>query len=260
MLKKSRRIYSKAAFESGRVKGIAQDGNREWITVQATICADGTAIPPGIIYPSVSGAIQDTWSKGYRPEEQESFFTASPRGWTNDELGLRWLETVFDRSTRTKASRAWRLLIVNGHGSHINMPFLEYCISNKIILGNYPPHSTHRLQPLDVSLFSLLATYYSQNLDDFLSRSQGISNIAKRNFFEPFWTAYQMAFTEKNILGSFKEGISLYNPTEVLQGLAKLERQPVSQIGGRPSSSELAISVLSEKDWKRIEETRDRYF
>ncbi|KAF2838465.1 DDE-domain-containing protein [Patellaria atrata CBS 101060] len=199
MLKKSRRIYSKAAFESGRVKGIAQDGNREWITVLATICADGTAIPPGIIYPSESGAIQDTWLEGYRPEEQE------------------WLETVFDRSTKTKAGRAWRLLIVDGHGSHINMPFLEYCISNKIILANYPPHSTHRLQPLDVSLFSPLATYYSQNLDDFLSRSQGISNIAKRNFFELFWPAYQKAFTEKNILGSFKKsGISPYNPSEVL--------------------------------------------
>ncbi|KAF2842948.1 hypothetical protein M501DRAFT_42097 [Patellaria atrata CBS 101060] len=51
------------------------------------------------------------------------------------------------------------------------MPFLKYSISNKIILANYPPHSTHRLQPLDVSLFSPFATYYSQNLDDFLSRS-----------------------------------------------------------------------------------------
>ncbi|KAF2837490.1 DDE-domain-containing protein [Patellaria atrata CBS 101060] len=208
MLKKSRRIYSKAAFESGRVKGIAQDGNREWITVLATICADGTAIPPGIIYPS-----------GYGPEDQGYFFTASPTGWTNDELGLRWLETVFDRSTKTKAGRAWRLLIVDGHGSHINMPFLEYCISDKIILANYPPHSTHRLQPLDVSLFSPLATYY-----------------------------------KKNIPGSFKKtGISPYNPSEVLQGLAKPERQPVRQIGGRPSSSESAKSVLSEKDWKRIE-------
>ncbi|KAF2842820.1 hypothetical protein M501DRAFT_1012215, partial [Patellaria atrata CBS 101060] len=66
--------------------------------------------------------------------------------------------------------------------------------------------------------------------------------------------AYQKAFTEKNILGSFrKTGISPYNPSEVLQGLAKPERQPVSQIGGRPSSSESAKSVLSEKDWKRIE-------
>ncbi|KAF2837260.1 DDE-domain-containing protein [Patellaria atrata CBS 101060] len=239
MLKKSRRIYSKATFESGRVKGIAQDGNREWITVLATICADGTTIPHGIIHPS-----------GYRPEEQECFSTASPTGWTNDELGLRWLETVFDRSTKTKAGRAWRLLIVDGHGSHINMPFLEYCISNKIILANYPPHSTHRLQPLDVSLFSPLATYYSQNLDDFLSRSQGISNIAKRNFFEIFWPAYQKAFTEKNILGSFKKtGISPYNPNQAqVNQLNQCYRRKIGNKKRRKRQKPLLQRVISIAD------------
>ncbi|KAF1349519.1 hypothetical protein EJ07DRAFT_139946 [Lizonia empirigonia] len=31
-------------------KGVIQDGNREWITVVAAICADGSALPPAIIY------------------------------------------------------------------------------------------------------------------------------------------------------------------------------------------------------------------
>jgi hypothetical protein len=52
------RIFSKKAWEDGHLNGVGQDGNRNWITVLATICADGTSIPPAIIYPSSSSDIQ----------------------------------------------------------------------------------------------------------------------------------------------------------------------------------------------------------
>jgi len=37
-----------------------QDGNREWINVLATLCADGTALSPALIYKAASGEMQDT--------------------------------------------------------------------------------------------------------------------------------------------------------------------------------------------------------
>ena len=49
-LLKVRRIFSRAAFKSGRIKYVIQDGNREWITLIATIYADGTHLSPGLIY------------------------------------------------------------------------------------------------------------------------------------------------------------------------------------------------------------------
>lgn len=42
VMNKQRRIFSKDSFNKGRILGATQDGNREWITVLATICADGT--------------------------------------------------------------------------------------------------------------------------------------------------------------------------------------------------------------------------
>ena len=39
-LKKVKRVFSKDAFTKGRVQNVSQDGNREWITILATICAD----------------------------------------------------------------------------------------------------------------------------------------------------------------------------------------------------------------------------
>ncbi len=59
MLSKVKRIFTKQAYESKRLLGNVQDGNREWITAIATICADGTALAPALIYKAVSGDIQD---------------------------------------------------------------------------------------------------------------------------------------------------------------------------------------------------------
>jgi hypothetical protein len=167
LLTKSRRIFTKAANSTKKEVRNRQDGSREWITVIGTICADGSSLPPALIYQAVTGNLQDSWLQDFDSTKHAAFFASSPTGWTNDELGYRWLETVFDRFTKQKArqGRDWRLLLVDGHGSHINMRFLDYCRKHSILVAVYPPHTTHRLQPLDVGLFSPLATFYSQELD-----------------------------------------------------------------------------------------------
>jgi hypothetical protein len=168
-MSKHHRIFNRQAVEKNRILGANQPGNREWITIIATICADLTWIPPGIIFAGKTGNIQSTWVEDVELGQHQASFASSPNGWTNDKLGLAWLEQVFDKHTKKKASngRVWRLLIVDGHGSHINMNFLNWCDKHRILVAVYPPHTTHRLQPLDVSLFRPLANYYSQLLEQF---------------------------------------------------------------------------------------------
>ena len=67
MLTRVKRVFFKAAFESGKVKNTIQDGNIEWITVIVTICADGTTLLLSLIYQTVTGNIQDTWLQDYNP-------------------------------------------------------------------------------------------------------------------------------------------------------------------------------------------------
>jgi hypothetical protein len=59
------------------------------------------------------------------------------------------------------------------------MKFINFCDVNKILLAIYPPHSTHSLQPLDVSLFGPLLQAYSARLEHFMHKCQGISHITK---------------------------------------------------------------------------------
>ena len=128
----------------------------------ACVCADGEALPPGLIYQAASKQVRSSWVEDIEVGKHTAFITTSPSGWTNNDIGLAWLEQVFDRYTKKKARQSYRLLIVDGHGSHLTMEFIDYCDDNKILLAIYPPHSTHTLQPLDVAMFKPLSTAYSR--------------------------------------------------------------------------------------------------
>jgi hypothetical protein len=73
-------------------------------------------------------------------------------------------------------------LILDGHGSHVTMDFINYCDQNKILLAILPPHSTHTLQPLDVVIFKPLSTAYSKELTTHLHNGQGLTPSRRETF------------------------------------------------------------------------------
>jgi hypothetical protein len=79
----------------------------------------------------------------------------SQNGWTTDEIGLRWLQKVFIPATTSRTVGRYRLLILDGHGSHLTPGFDKACRDNDIIAICMPAHSSHLLQPLDVGCFAL---------------------------------------------------------------------------------------------------------
>lgn len=46
---KQHQVFLKSASTTGRLRGALHDGNREWITLLAGICADGSSLPPVLI-------------------------------------------------------------------------------------------------------------------------------------------------------------------------------------------------------------------
>ena len=186
VINRSKRVFSRRMWERKEVKAALQDGSRSWITLLACVCADGSALPPGLIYEAANKAIQLDWVEDIKAGKHNVFITSLPSGWTNNDIGLAWLEQVFDRYTKAKAQRSYRLLIIDGHGSHITQDFINYCDQNKILLAILPPHSTHTLQPLDVVLFKPLSSAYSAELTAYLQDSQGLVPIKKGSFFPLF--------------------------------------------------------------------------
>ena len=47
---RSKRVFLKQLWQQKKVTAAFQDGNRDWITIMACICADGSWIDPAVIF------------------------------------------------------------------------------------------------------------------------------------------------------------------------------------------------------------------
>jgi hypothetical protein len=190
----------------------ANPGRQEWVTSVECICADGTALPPLIIFKAEN--LSHEWIPADTPKNWS--FSCNSKGWTSNQHGLEWLQRCFDPTTRAKAENQFRMLICDGHDSHITGNFVEHCLNNKIHLMILPPHSSHLTQPLDVGVFGPLKRILASKLEPLLRT--GIACIQKAEFTGAFIKAHVDAFKESNVLGGFcGTGIHPYYPTKVLR-------------------------------------------
>jgi hypothetical protein len=222
-----------ACTKAGRPK-VTQPGNRNWVTAIECINASGWAVPSVIIF---EGKVhQSSWYQTGIPRDW--VIGLSENGWTDNELGYKWLTEVFDRHTRTRTVGRYRLLLLDGHKSHFTPEFSNFCEANSIIWLCYPPHSTDQLQALDVGYFSLLKGSYGQLVKE--KAELGVHHIDKADFLTLFHQARTITMTEKNIKSAFEAvGIVPYNPQKVL---ARLKVKTPSPILG-PRNPELQDSA-----------------
>jgi hypothetical protein len=191
-----------------------QPGDREWVTAIVGVNATGWAIPPYIIF---AGKMHlSTWYEG-NDIPSDWVITLSDHGWTTDLLGLDWLKH-FDTHTKTRVKGTYRLLILDGHGSHMTLEFENYCKENKILTLCMPAHTSHLLQPLDVGCFGPLKKAYGLQIDQFMRNH--INHITKTDFLPAFRAAFDTAITSRNIYGGFRgTGLIPFNPESVISKL-----------------------------------------
>jgi DDE superfamily endonuclease len=183
-------------------------GSREWATATETCSLTGHLLPSWTIFKGVKNL--NKWhytmeriglaGSGYH-------ISTSENGWTDNELGQAYFEDHFNRHTKEITKGQYRILIVDGHDSHLTTKAIQYCIDNKIILLCLPPHATHMLQPLDVGCFGPLAQVYKGMISSAYTFG-GSYNIDKCEFLEIWHAAREKALTPKNITSSWeKSGI-----------------------------------------------------
>src|ERR1700677_2084652 len=163
-----------AAGQKGQYQ--QQDGNRENITVLVTIGADGSTLPPTIIFKGK--AYQAIWKQDnpanaslviilFNSINLHIFLDRlgySQKGWIDGEIGMLWIKQ-FNAQTREKAKGCARVLLVDGHKSHYTLGFLDYARTHNIHILCYPSHATHIYQGLDVVCFSILKRIWTEERD-----------------------------------------------------------------------------------------------
>ncbi|KAH9632846.1 hypothetical protein HF086_013633 [Spodoptera exigua] len=174
-------------------------------TVVCCVNAIGTFIPPMMIFArkNMKNELIDEAPSGTLGVAQQS-------GWMTTELYLKWMkhfQSFVKSSTEDKV-----ILIVDGHASHKGIETLEYAKQNGIIIVCLPPHCTHRMQPLDVSFFAPLKTYFNQAISKWLKNHPG-RVVTQFQIAGLFNEAYGKAATVQNACNGFKStGIWPLNP------------------------------------------------
>lgn len=183
----------------------ATSGERgQTVTVLCTISAIGNSVPPLLVFPRVRE--QDYMTNGAPPGSKA---VTNPSGWMSaDNFELYLLHFIkFVKCSKDKKV----LLILDNHSSHISPNGLDICKQNGIVLLTIPPHTSHRLQPLDVAVYGPFKTYFNQACDDFMVQNPG-QTISLKDIASLVGLAYQRAFTPLNITKGFsKTGIYPFN-------------------------------------------------
>ncbi|KAJ4426133.1 hypothetical protein ANN_26942 [Periplaneta americana] len=167
------------------------------ITMLACVSALGTFIPPFLVYPRVrmnpqllTGSMNGTVAY------------ANPSGWMDSSLFLKFIEHLVNCVHPTKDNPI--LLILDGHASHKSIEAIELARKSGIIMITFPPHTTHKLQALDISVFGPFKHYMSKGIDLWMTNHHG-SRITDYDLAPILKDAFLSAVTPNNITQGFKK-------------------------------------------------------
>lgn len=209
----------------GSSKVIAEKGQRQvgqvtssergtLVTMCGAINALGNCVPPLLIFPRVH--FKDFMLKNAPPG---AIGAATPTGWISSEVFLLWMRhfIAFSKPTRNDPV----LLIMDNHEAHLSYDVIKLAKDTGVILFTLPPHTSHKLQPLDKCVYGPLKRFYNEACRSWLASHPG-RRITIYEIAELLGVAYPLAFTQKNCVSAFQStGIFpinkyVYNDSEFL--------------------------------------------
>lgn len=119
------------------------------VTLAMAVSATGRSLPPFFIFPRKN--FKEYFLNGGPPGCTGE---ANQTGWMNAEHFIKFLQ-FFQSHVRASVD-APALLIFDNHESHLSIAGLDYCKANGIIVLSLPPHCSHKMQPLDRTVYGPL--------------------------------------------------------------------------------------------------------
>lgn len=169
------------------------------VTVEICMCADGSFMPPMLIFPRVrskpelvDGAPPGSWAEVH------------PSGWIQSDLFLKWFEKFIVFSRASYINRV--LLLLDGHATHTkNIELIDKAREAGVILLCFPPYCTHKLQPLDVAFMKPLSIYYCNEVKKWLREHASEHRIVTHyQIASLLGKAYLKATTMTTVINGFK--------------------------------------------------------
>lgn len=174
------------------------------VTLCCFINASGGTIPPVFIFPRAK--VADYMSFG---APSGSLICVHKSGWMTSDNFFKVICHFVKYSHATKEDPV--LILLDNHESHMSIETIRYAKENGVIMLTFPPHCSHRLQPLDVAVYGPFKKRYNSALNEWMISNPG-RTVSLYQIPSLVTKALIESFTPKNILSAFaKTGIHPFN-------------------------------------------------
>lgn len=176
----------------------------ELVTFLGIVTATGAALPPVYVFPRVH--FKETFMQG---SPMESLGLCNKSGWMTSELFLQVLQHIQKHTNSSKEHPV--LILMDNHDSHVSIDSVEYARLHGMTCITFPPHTSHKMQPLDVSVYGPFKAKLKVAFNDWHTNNPR-KTLTIHNIAELSKIAFHQAFTASNIMSGFaKPGIQPFN-------------------------------------------------
>lgn len=227
------RVIGRRGFK--QIGKIVSAERGQLVTLAVGVSAAGVSTPPFFIFPCKN--FKEHFLNGAPPGSKG---TSNPSGWMNEEHFLEFAKYFIGWILCSKERPA--LLLLDNHESHLSIDFLNLCKDNGLTVLSFPPHCSHKLQPLDRSVYGPLKKFVNMAIDGWMvtnpSRTLTIYDIPSI-----IATALPLASTPINIMAGFRcTGIypfnsEIFTEAEFLPSYVTDRSAPVSNSNSSPVDS-----------------------
>lgn len=166
-------------------------------TTCCIISAGGQALPPVIIFPRKK--VNPRMGIGTPPG---TLILAAQSGWMNNDLFVDVMKHYIKHSNSSLENQS--ILIMDNHESHLSIESLDLAKASGVIVLTLHPHTSAKMQPLDVSIFGPFKNYYHAAMDSWLMRNPG-QPITIYDVGQFIGLAFEKSMTPSNIRQGFEK-------------------------------------------------------
>lgn len=199
------------SLDPSRVKVVGEKGEaahrvtagpgRENYSVLMGANAAGEKLPPLILFKA-----KNLWSSWLASKDKEypgMSYTATQNGWMDTDTFTEYFCNTFLKSIPKERPV---VLVYDGHTSHTSLALIEKAIEENVVILKLPPHTSHVLQPMDLSVFKPLKQEYDKAVIEWQRKHYGVK-MPKSKFAEIISTVWSKCDTTIIQSGFRKAGI-----------------------------------------------------
>lgn len=174
------------------------------VTVAVAVNGFGNSVPPLFIFPRKT--FRDHFIRDGPPG---CIGAGNKSGWMTENEFVMFVQHFIQHTRCTKEKPV--LLLLDNHGSHLSLEAITLAKSNGVVVLSFPPHCSHRLQPLDRSVYGPFKRFISAAQDSWMRNHPG-KPMTIYDIPSLVSEALPKAITPANIMNGFKAtGIFPFN-------------------------------------------------